>query len=84
MARKMGYDGYTELGYYRMTRNCYSKTDVEKFRSAVRKYVVPLADKIFGMQAARLGKEYPMNFADNALEFRSGNPRPAGTPEDLP
>jgi len=83
MARKMGYDGYTELGYYRMTRNCYSKTDVEKFRSAVRKYVVPLADKIFGMQAARLGKEYPMNFADNALEFRSGNPRPAGTPEDI-
>jgi len=24
-----------------------------------------------------------MSFADNALEFRSGNPRPAGTPDDI-
>ena len=29
-------------------------------------------------QARRLGKQYPMNAADNALMFRSGNPRPAG------
>ena len=31
MGRKLGYDGYTELGYYRMGRNCYTKQDVEKF-----------------------------------------------------
>ena len=24
MGRKLGYDGYTELGYYRMGRNCYT------------------------------------------------------------
>ena len=24
-----------------------------------------------------------MSFADNALEFRSGNPRPQGTPDDI-
>jgi len=83
MGRKLGYDGYTELGYYRMGRNCYTKEDVEKFRAAVRKYLVPVADKIFRTQAKRLGKEYPMSFADNALEFRSGNPKPQGTPDDI-
>ena len=83
MGRKLGYDGYTELGYYRMTRNCYTKEDVEKFRDAVVKYLVPVADGIYKEQAARLGKEYPMSFADNALQFRSGNPRPCGNPDEI-
>ena len=83
MGKKLGYEGYTTLGYYRMGRNCYTKEDVEKFRAAVRTYLVPLADNIYREQAKRLGKEYPMSFADNALEFRSGNPRPVGTPDDI-
>ncbi len=78
MGKKLGYEGYTTLGYYRMGRNCYTKADVEKFRAAVVKYIVPLADSIYREQAKRLGKQYPMNAADNALMFRSGNPRPAG------
>ncbi len=83
MGRKLGYDGYTELGYYRMQRNCYTKEDVEKFRAAVQKYLVPVADAIMREQAKRLGKSYPLSFADAALEFRSGNPRPVGTPDDI-
>ena len=78
MGKKLGYEGYTTLGYYRMGRNCYTKADVEKFRAAVVKYLVPLADSIYREQAKRLGKQYPMNFADNALMFRSGNPIPCG------
>lgn len=83
MGKKLGYDGFTQLGYYRMGRNCYTKDDVEKFREAVRKYLVPVADSIYREQAKRLGKEYPMSFADNALMFRSGNPKPCGTPEEI-
>jgi len=83
MGKKLGYEGYTELGYYRMSRNCYDKNDVEKFRSAVRKYLVPVAAKVYKRQAERLGKKYPMSYADNQLEFRSGNPKPAGTPDDI-
>lgn len=83
MGRKLGYDGYTELGYYRMGRNCYTKEDVEKFRAAVVKYLVPVATDIYKAQAKRLGVEYPLSFADAALEFRSGNPRPAGTPDEI-
>lgn len=83
MGKKLGYAGYTELGYYNMGRNCYGKEDVEKFRAAVVKYLVPVADAIYREQAKRLGKTYPMSFADNALMFRSGNPKPCGTPDDI-
>ena len=83
MGRKLGYNGFTQLGYYRMGRNCYTKEDVEKFRAAVVKYVVPVASSIYRERAARLGKSYPMNFADNALMFRSGNPKPCGTPAEI-
>ncbi len=83
MGKKLGYEGYTTLGYYRMGRNCYGKADVERFREAVRKYLVPVADKIYRSQAQRLGVQYPLSFADAALEFRSGNPKPQGTADDI-
>ena len=46
--------GYMQLGYYRMMRNCYTKEDVEKFRAAVVKYLVPVATEIYKEQAKRL------------------------------
>ena len=78
MSRRLGLADYVELGYYRMTRNCYDRNDVDRFREAVRKYIVPVADEIRRDQAKRLGVAYPMSFSDCALLFRSGNPRPAG------
>ncbi|MBE6652196.1 MAG: M3 family oligoendopeptidase [Ruminococcaceae bacterium] len=83
MGKKLGYEGYTTLGYYRMGRNCYTEADVKKFRAAVVKYLVPVADAIYRAQAERLGKTYPMSYADNALMFRTGNPRPCGSAEDI-
>ncbi|MCD8153459.1 MAG: M3 family oligoendopeptidase [Clostridiales bacterium] len=83
MGKKLGYADFTQLGYYRMGRNCYTKEDVEKFRTAVQKYVVPVADSTYRVQAKRLGKAYPMSFADNALSFRSGNPRPCGSADEI-
>jgi M3 family oligoendopeptidase len=83
MGRKLGYKDFTQLGYYRMGRNCYTKEDVKKFRESVVKYLVPVADGIYREQAKRLGKEYPMSFADNALMFRSGNARPSGSADDI-
>ena len=83
MGRRLGYEGYTALGYYRMERNCYGREDVEKFRAAVVKYLVPLADRVYREQARRIGAEYPLSYADAALKFRSGNPRPQGAPDDI-
>ena len=83
MGKKLGYEGYTTLGYYRMGRNCYTKEDVEKFRAAVRKYVVPLADRLYRAQSERIGVSYPLSYSDMALKFRSGNPKPQGSAEDI-
>ncbi len=83
MGRNLGYKNYIPLGYDRMGRNCYGQEDVEKFRAAVQKYLVPVADAIYRRQAQRLGVSYPLSFADEALAFRSGNPKPRGTAEDI-
>lgn len=83
IAKKLGFEDFTTLGYYRMRRNSYTKEDVAKFRTAVQKYLVPLADKIYREIAERIGKEYPLNYADYALMFRSGNPKPCGSADDI-
>ena len=83
MGKKLGYKGYTPLGYLRMRRNCYTEADVEQFRLAVQQYLVPVAKKLFMKQAQRQGRDFPLNFADEALAFRSGNPKPAGNPEEI-
>lgn len=83
MGRKLGDENYIPLGYNRMKRNCYTANDVAAFRTAVQKYLVPVASKLYKAQAARMGFEYPMTFADKDISFRSGNPKPQGTPEEI-
>ena len=83
MGCKLGYRGYTELGYLRMQRNCYGPEDVDKFRIAVQKYLVPVAEKLYERQAQMQGRKFPMNFADSALAFKSGNPKPVGDPQQI-
>ena len=83
MGQKLGFDTYTPMGYNRMKRNCYTEKDVESFRAGVRKYLVPLAAKMYQAQAKRMGFEYPLTFADKDISFRSGNPVPQGTSEDI-
>ncbi len=82
-AKKLGYDNFVKLGYLQMNRNCYTAEDVDKFRKAVVKYIVPLADRLYREQAKRTGLEYPLTFADASLRFRDGNPKPQGTPEEI-
>jgi len=83
MGKKLGYEDYTPLGYDRMKRNCYGKDEIERFRNAVVTYLVPLCERIYRAQAKRLGMSYPLSFSDAALMFRSGNPMPEGTPDDI-
>ncbi len=83
MGRKLGHKGYTQLGYDRMQRNCYTEQDVEQFRIAVQTYVVPLCKRIYIAQAKRMGFEFPLSYADKDLAFRGGNPKPVGTAEDI-
>ena len=83
MGKKLGFPGFTQLGYCRLTRNFYDEADISRFREAVRKYLVPVADSIRRRQAERLGVAYPMSYADQSLMFRSGNPLPKGSAENI-
>ena len=82
-ALKLGYKNFVKLGYLQMNRNCYDEHDIEKFRKAVIKYIVPVADKLYREQADRTGLPYPLTFADAALKFRDGNPKPQGSSKDI-
>lgn len=80
IAKKLGFKNFIELGYARMGRTEYDPSDVEKFRSHVLKYIVPLSQKLKEKQSARLGIE-DMRYYDYGLHFKNGNPTPKGDPE---
>ena len=82
IARALGFDNFVELGYARMGRNCYARSDVAAFRAQVKEHVVPLAVKLKEAQAARIGLD-TLHVYDDPLLFPDGNARPMGTPEDI-
>ncbi len=81
-ARKMGYENFVELGYYRMNRNSYGKAEVESFRDQIKKYYVPFAEQIHQRRRERLGLDQ-LSRIDEHVYFSEGNPAPAMTPEEI-
>ncbi|MDO5522158.1 MAG: M3 family oligoendopeptidase [bacterium] len=81
-AKLMGYDNFVELGYYRVNRNCYDANMVNTFRSQIKEYFVPLAEKVHERRRARLGVDQ-LSFIDRDVYFKNGNPEPTGTPEQI-
>ncbi|MBL0106718.1 MAG: M3 family oligoendopeptidase [Ignavibacteria bacterium] len=79
MAIKMGYKNYKELGYARMKRMDYNEIMVTGFRNDIKKYIVPLAEKLRVKQSKRLGFDKLMVY-DLFLQFISGNATPKGDP----
>ena len=79
MAIKMGYKNYKELGYARMKRMYYNEIMVTWFRKDIKKYIVPLAEKLRVKQSKRLGFDKLMVY-DLFLQFISGNATPKGDP----
>lgn len=82
MAKKLGFNNFTELGYVRMTRLDYNEEMVANYRKEVLENVVPLASELALKQQERLGLD-KMEYYDLGVEFESGNPTPKGTPEEL-
>ena len=80
-AHNAGYADYVDMAYVLRGRNCFDKHDIEKFRDAVVKYYVPIMVRFAHQQAVRLGKTYPLNFADDNMPFRAGLPKPICTKE---
>ena len=77
MAHKLGLADYIELGYKRMARIDYGRSDVERYRRAVRDHVVPLAVELRRRQAETLEVD-ELKFWDEAIHDRGGNPAPQG------
>ncbi len=74
-AKKLGFNNFIELGYARVTRNCYTKTDVAFFRNEVVNNIVPIVTKIRQSRKERLSLD-KIEYYDLALTFKDGSPRP--------
>ena len=83
MSRKLGYENFVELGYYRMNRVCYDKKDIETFRKNVLESVVPVVSKLRSENAEKeLGINQYMLY-DDGIIIPGGDPKPIGTKEDI-
>lgn len=77
MAAQLGFADFTALGYRRMCRVDYDRSDVEGLRAAVRDHVVPFAAEIRRRQAEALGVDRLMAW-DEPVHDLAGNPAPLG------
>jgi M3 family oligoendopeptidase len=82
IALELGYKNFVELGYARMLRSDYDAKMVANFRKQVKDFIVPISQKLYARQAKRLGLD-TLKFYDEEYKFKSGNPKPKGTPEEI-
>ena len=82
IANKLGHKTFTQVGYYRMQRNCYDQEMVAKYREGVIKYIVPLAKRLKDEQAKRIGVD-SLKIYDDMCEYPEGNAKPKGSPDDI-
>ncbi|MBE6564220.1 MAG: M3 family oligoendopeptidase [Ruminococcaceae bacterium] len=82
IAHKLGYRSFTEVGYLRMKRTSYSREDVEAFRAAVRKHIVPAVCELKKKQSEKNGIA-DMKMHDDLIIFPEGNAKPQGSASDI-
>lgn len=78
----MGYENYLPLGYARMNRNCYTRSDIAEFRKQVKKDWVPFCEELTEIRRKRLGLS-SLSYIDEGVYLPNGNPAPVGTPEEI-
>lgn len=82
IAKKLGFAGFTLLGYLRMTRNSYNPEMVSRFREQVKSELVPLVCELKKAQAERIGVD-KLKFYDDGVMVAGGNPKPVAQDEEL-
>lgn len=81
IARKLGYENFVELGYYRMGRVDYDEKMVAAFRKSVEKDIVPAVVSLKERIKGRLKLDRIMYY-DDAISVSGEMPRPIiGTEE---
>lgn len=81
-AKKLKFNGYTEMAYVERQRYDYNAKDVESFRKQVREVIVPACEKLYEAQRQRLGVD-KLHYYDEQLVFPEGNAIPQGTKDEL-
>jgi M3 family oligoendopeptidase len=82
IAKKLGFKSFVELGYLRLNRTDYNAEMVAGYRQQVLDEVIPMAKKLLTKQRERLGLD-KLKYYDEPLRFKTGNPKPKGTPEEI-
>ena len=82
MAKKLGYESFIDLGYFRMQRLCYDREMVAKFREGVISYIVPIVKRLKAEQAKRIEVE-TIKIFDDPIEYPDGNAKPVGTVDEI-
>ena len=82
MAKKLGYENYTPLGYIRMNRLDYNEEMVRNYRNQVIEDIVPLTVELREKQAKRIGVDKLESY-DLSYNFKTGNPKPHGSLDEL-
>lgn len=82
MANKLGFKSFTELGYFRMNRICYGKSEIEKFRNGVIKYIVPAVVEIKRKIADKIGIN-ELKIYDNDVALECGDVTPVKRDNEL-
>ena len=73
MARKLGFETYTPLGYRRLRRVDYGADEVARYRDQVARHVVPLVGRLLEARRVENGWD-KLRFWDEALIDPAGNP----------
>ena len=82
MARDLGYDSFTPLGYRRMRRVDYDAADVARYRDEIADKVVPLLSRL--LEQRRRDQGWDTLYAwDEPLIDPLGNPAPMGDHDAL-
>ncbi len=84
MAKQLGFENFTKLGYLRLGRTDYDAEMVKGYRKQISESAVPCSQKIFKTIAKRIGLNFnKMESYDFNISFKEGNPKPVGEYDDL-
>ena len=83
MAKKLGFDNYIPLGILECSATATTRRTSKPSAPRCGRISCPWPKRSAKKQAERLGVQYPLSFADEALFYRSGNARPVGTADDI-
>ena len=82
MAIKLGFENFIPLAYLRMARLDYDANMVRDYRESILKAIVPVANSLREDQRIRLDLDR-LYYYDLPFRFKSGNPKPKGSAQDI-